>query len=949
MKLLPIRILPALLLPLALLSVLGAPGSLGAQDLTPKVLDLFEKRCQECHHPETYDDFPYLHGGVAISDLVYDEALVKGKPDESPIYKRVVLAHDEKKRMPKSRGTEGDETHRPPLSADERKLIRDWIVQLGAPQNLTQTSPAGGGATLALADSEPRPVPTPIKVEEARPDDQMPSGVSMTEKVHWIFDTHCAKCHKGDYDPELHGRVNLETFFKEKTADGQSTLAESVLHRVLLDSHDSERMPKSKGSPGDNGYRDPLDEDEIATLRKWIEAGTPDAVVRDFVSNTEMVDAVFKDLEAAQEIERKFFRYLTLTNLYNAKDEKGNATVPDLNPHRAAISKLINSLSSNARITPPVAVDEAETVYRIDLRDYDWDEDDWDRVIKFYPYGIIGINSRLENLIKRYTGTEMAYVRADWFTFACAQPPLYDEIMDNLLGIATNDENADMVSKLEDRLGVDRIGNLKRGNAMRAGFMYSGVSEANRLIERHELGSHQGAYWISYDFTPLGTKRTQQLELAPLGPVEAGLTSNEKRIFDHDGGEIIYNLPNGLQGYMLATEKGKRLNRAPIEIVQDDNRQDNVILNGISCMACHDGGIKPPIRAADPAARTLTGMKDEIRPLVEAADILDFEERKALESLYADPAELQAAVKEDFERFQRAHTEAVGNLADSTEPVIGLYNDFRAPVTARELASEFGMEYDELLSLLEAESDRSEAMSVISSSMERNLTIRRENLLREYIAVVYALGYELMRFTPLAYEDFGGEDYAQLIASSDEYRSVFGGSGTTSKEDAKVALTTSDTSSETLATESVLLRHGGKLTVSIQPDLTVGERATLSILGTSDMHIRIFHFSSDEHTTELFPGSTGKDTFRPKNNKLEVSWETTKPGGPEQVIVYAAKTKINNVAEGTKVGGFTVYEKDSVFSGRGIPKAIKAEEAGEDSAVPAEITEAKIGYSLKEI
>ena len=66
------------------------------------------------------------------------------------------------------------------------------------------------------------------------------------------------------------------------------------------------------------------------------------------------------------------------------------------------------------------------------------------------------------------------------------------------------------------------------------------------------------------------------------------------------------------------------------------------------------------------------------------------------------------------------------------------------------------------------------------------------------------------------------------------------------------------------------------------------------------------------------------------------------------MIVYASETEITNIAKGEKVGDFTVYDKADVFSTRGIPKAIKAAEVKVGSSVPAEITEAKIGYVLKD-
>ena len=922
-----------------LLLALAAP--LQAEDLTPKVKALFEAKCKECHHPDTEDDFPYLHEGFDLAELIEEEMITKGNPDESAIFRRVSMDATSKKRMPKSSGAEGDDSYKAPLTAEEQTLIRDWIAQA------SDTAPAPAPAkSMTEEKKEETPAPAPVVTATVEDKvDEFPANLDLNGKVHWIFANRCGQCHEGDYEPELHGGANLAAFFTERDDSGTILLAEAVLDRVARAHHDSERMPKSKGAAGEKGFRPPLTEAETAVLKEWVEAGKPEEVKRKFISQTEVLEAILGDLNAAAETQRGFYRYLTLTNLHNQTDAGGGALIPDLDPHRAAVGKLINSLSMNAKITVPEAIDAEGTIYRIDLRDYNWSEEQWEQVVSYYPYGIIGIDRQKENLIARHTGSPMAYLRADWFTFAASQPPLYDRIMDELLGIDPTQE--DVHTQLDEALGVDRFENLREGRAMRAGFQYSGVSGANRLIERHELGSHQGAYWVSYDFTPLSAERTHDLTLAPLGPVEAGLTDDHEHMFNHDGGEMIYHLPNGLQGYMLTTNKGVRLDRAPIEIVQDDNRQDKVILNGISCMACHDKGVKPPIKVTDLSKRTLATMEDEVRPLVEAAGILDFKESNLLKKLYPEPAVLQAAIKEDFERFTKAEMEATGGRSGAAEPILGLYKEFRGAVTARKLAAEFGMEYDELLALLKEESDSSEVLSVISSSMERDLSVRRENLLREYISVVYALGYELMPFLPLGYEEFGGQKYADLVANSDQFLAAFGSDGL-SVEETKLAVSGSAGASEALASESVLMHGGGKLRLSIEPKLTVGERANLEIVATDDAHIRVFHLSSDQHVTELFPGSTNQDTFRPKNKKLVVSWETTAPGGPEHLVVYAAKTELTNVAKGEVAGDFTIYEKDQIFSSRGVPKAVRAEEASTGTVIPAQVTEARIGYFLKD-
>ena len=61
-----------------------------------------------------------------------------------------------------------------------------------------------------------------------------------------------------------------------------------------------------------------------------------------------------------------------------------------------------------------------------------------------------------------------------------------------------------------------------------------------------------GAYWRSYDFATNAGK--QNIFTHPL-------------TFTPSGGEIIFNLPNGLQGYLLVDGRGSRIDDAPIAIV----------------------------------------------------------------------------------------------------------------------------------------------------------------------------------------------------------------------------------------------------------------------------------------------------------------------------------------------------------------------------------------------
>jgi hypothetical protein len=86
----------------------------------------------------------------------------------------------------------------------------------------------------------------------------------------------------------------------------------------------------------------------------------------------------------------------------------------------------------------------------------------------------------------------------------------------------------------------------------------------------------------------------------PLGP-------GGEHGFDHDGGETIFSLPNGFQGYLLDNAKGELLDKGPKTIVFDQSPKDLAVTNSISCMGCHDQGMrkaKDEVRAAVLSGRT---------------------------------------------------------------------------------------------------------------------------------------------------------------------------------------------------------------------------------------------------------------------------------------------------------------------------------------------------------
>jgi hypothetical protein len=209
-------------------------------------------------------------------------------------------------------------------------------------------------------------------------------------------------------------------------------------------------------------------------------------------------------------------------------------------------------------------------LYRIDLRDYGWSVATWNAFERVYPYAVnYDPNSRLfpydevsAEQLRRETGTQIPFIQADWFLSHGSRPPLYFEIL-NLPAT---------VAELEVQLGVNIDRNIRDEQVLRSGFKNAGPSQNNRVIERHDLGGNRGALWVSYDFVDnLGL---HDVFAHPLD-------------FQENGGELIFNLDNGLQGYYVVNAAGVRQDKAPNNVVQDPRSRDGAVETGISCMNCH--------------------------------------------------------------------------------------------------------------------------------------------------------------------------------------------------------------------------------------------------------------------------------------------------------------------------------------------------------------------------
>ena len=416
-------------------------------------------------------------------------------------------------------------------------------------------------------------------------------------------------------------------------------------------------------------------------------------------------------------------RYLSFAHLYNAGD-----SLAQMDIYRQGLTKLLNSLTWSANPVIPVAVDPDRTVYRIRLSDLGWRNRDWKRLVNFNLNEVVvrkatqgvdkafdlediydedasdyngGQRVRTSLLGKGRKDSPESFLKADWFAVVASQPPMYYDLLriPNTLG------------GLEKKLDVDRRSNIRNHKVARSAVGDSNVGLNNRLIERHE--AKYGAYWISYDFAEDNEERSKDLFQAPLGPFGAG-----KYVFVEDGGEVIFNLPNGFQAYMLTTDEGFRLDTGPLNIVQDrSDLIDSTVINGISCIGCHSNGMN------------LT--KDEIRPYVVESGLFPPDVVEEVKALYPPHEEMDALLQHDIDVFHEAQRNAGVDPslrdAQNREPVTVLVKRFSRPLDEALAAAEFGLEEDAFMAELEKE----------GAFLDILTRLRQTNLPRERFILAY--------------------------------------------------------------------------------------------------------------------------------------------------------------------------------------------------------------------
>lgn len=445
-------------------------------------------------------------------------------------------------------------------------------------------------------------------------------------------------------------------------------------------------------------------------------------------------------------------RYLSMANIPSEQRKL----------YAARVAFLVNSLSRKANMTIPARIGPDGIVIRVNLRDYGIDPAVWDRmgdvepyfheqvlasllrvrtalkttkVIKIWPGGYVpngeywppgtqyygedevaleqsketvksekklGFASWLDpkdsSFLLTTLQTRTPIVRADWFLANASLPPFYYDLLkiktlDDVKELALFDERAKKV--LEVRATVVSSGKKARK-----------VGRNNRILFR--FGTAYGAWWQTLDYLEsVGEKNV----------INNFLTEK------FDGGEIIFTLPNGLQGYFLIDGKNKRVDEVPIGIATDELAQDKRVRCGRSCIWCHTQGIQP----FDSSFKLTVGQKDLVDLGLNDGDPKKSADlSRKIREVFEDP-DFGLIVKTDNVRYANAIRAVTGTSAPSNAALfLQVYDRYaELELDAEDLVYESGVSDLDVQAAIKTKIDGSNSGVLLQRLL--NLPIRRDH------------------------------------------------------------------------------------------------------------------------------------------------------------------------------------------------------------------------------
>ena len=513
--------------------------------------------------------------------------------------------------------------------------------------------------------SEPEPEPD----VDADPDPGSTPGASDSElelaraAAENVLRANCGQCHGPQLTPAAaRAGMNFIDDIDALVNDGKLVPLDSEGSPVVRRMREGSMPPLGTDGPRPSDRDIELVADFVNNPLFWPEYRPAASCEGQLFTFDQLYEAVAQDVRSFDSDDRESLRYVTLTNRYNA-----GACADTLDRERFAILKLVNMLSTRASIGTPEPIDENRLIYRLDLRDYNWDRevqvggaqfrDGWEAIIASSPYAVPFVGDQADD-VREDTLTDVPVMNADALLDVAALGDLY-------YGLIDVDVGQSLGQFISDDLGIDVEDNIADGDAVRAGTTRSAISRQDRVVERHEIGTRQGTYWQSFDFAA----------------DDAGESIfSEPFSFNQGGTEAIFSLPNGMLGFIIADENDNIVGES--DILLDTFQDDFVARTSVSCSNCHAQGFNPVVDEVGPFVR------ENRRRFVRD----DFE---AVTEVYLEPAEFAEIIEQDSSVFLQSLQRA-GLPTTGSDPVAGSYLRFNLDIDLASAAGELGVTPEDL-------------------------------------------------------------------------------------------------------------------------------------------------------------------------------------------------------------------------------------------------------------
>jgi len=512
-----------------------------------------------------------------------------------------------------------------------------------------------------------------------------------------VLAANCGQCHGSNLtEQSAQAGMNYINDIDKLVETGKIIPLNSAGSRIVQRMVRREMPPVSSGLPA-------VTDADITTVSQYIDNPRfwPDAAPTggncekdgQLVDFDELFQQVNDDLNDADNEDTVFYRYVSLTNRFTA-----GQCADALDKDREGLAKMMNMLSINARIEAPVPVNSDETLYRIDLRDFDWNRaisvegtnfaDVWEAIAANNPYAVEFVGDDADDA-KDDTQTAFPIQFADQMMDVAIIGNLYYAIIDV-------DVAQPLATFISDELGIDVDQNTLDEEQIRAGTTKSRISRQDRLVQRDDIEVRAGALWQSFDFED---NANESIFEDPFN-------------FTPGGTEAIFTLPNGMLGFIIADANDAIVEDS--DILLDTNQNNFRAITSVSCSNCHATGFIPVV--------------DEVRDIAiaNARDIgLNRDEVEQLEGIYVSPQEFARQVTDDSDGFYKRALQQADLPVQGGDPVSNVFLRFDQDMRLADAAGDLGLTPDDL-------DDNLDLLDPVLSTLDRN-TIDRDDFTAVYV------------------------------------------------------------------------------------------------------------------------------------------------------------------------------------------------------------------------